>query len=310
MKVKGKGKGKKAKKSSKKRQDDWEYDGGAGIVDSQVQEDLKSRFHNQERDERIRRGNLKQIFSKRERDRRSKMSKKIKFQEILVEVKPALSENLPKEKNFASRVKKNPLSPYERLASLFENHNIEIQNSTINSKDAKAVSEGVPIVHQSLAADDFRCSFNPYEWFFEVSKESGNVYESSKQSKLILLKEFQCESKNAVHTSNKLFGNLISTLYESFIKELSGRILTISQIPGITKPWKTAGVVCPWVPITTDFGRALLPYLISYADAMLEVSRKGIVERMDDRHIGSTSTEEAVLEAALFHIATHVVKAR
>ena len=107
---KAKGKGKKVKKSSKGRKDDWSFEGGASIVDpGTIEKSIQHENgrngstrvyrHTQEKDEKFRRADRKQDDRKRKRDFVNKMSKKVKFSDILNNEDPLTSEPHSEDEN-------------------------------------------------------------------------------------------------------------------------------------------------------------------------------------------------------------------
>ena len=302
-------KSKKQKNGSKKRskrEGDWEFDGGTGSNLNSTDESCRTKKNrSQEKDERMRRGAFKQAIRRKEKEAVTKMATKVTFQ--IMQDKPIPSNEVneqPIKKQKPNII--NPQSPFERLLTFVDTNRKEFAVSDVieNSDSLLLLAEkpvgGSDSVVESILPiaidgnDLIEYSVVPYEWFFD--EQSADYCFSEQQTKLIVLKG---------HDSYKLFGNLHPSLFQTYVADIFGRNLSFLQIPNVPKLWSSVDKSkssLPWCCDGSVLGRSVIPYLVTYADSFLEVSR------IDDGEI--VNSEEDVLEAALFHAATHVVRSR
>jgi hypothetical protein len=305
-------KSKKQKNGSKKRSksdSDWEFDGGTGsnnVNNSATESNRSKKFHSQEKDERMRRGAFKQAIRRREKEAVKKMATKVAFKNLIAEEKPILASGVneqPIKKHKPNII--NSQSPFERLLTFVDTNRKEFTES--ESSDSKGELhlaqnpvgdlDSVPSISVTEFKDMIEYSLVPYEWFF--SEQNDRNCSSEQETKPVLLKGL-CKND-----SYKLFGNLHRSLLQTYMMDISGRNLSFLQIPGIPKLWSSIGrnqSSLPWCDGGNVLGRSVIPYLVTYSDSFFEVSR------IDDEEI--VNSEEDVLDAALFHAATHIVRSR
>ena len=305
-------KSKKQKKGSKKRSkgnDDWEFDGGTASNVNSTNESSRTlnKIRSQEKDERMRRGAFKQAIRRKEKESIAKMATKIKFQDLIVdEAIPSSRETEQPQKKKKPNIV-NPQSPFERLLTFVDTNRRDlILSGLVEDPDSKIESQLVPNADEGSIestvltghdnSDTIEYSLVPHEWFFDDHKDNCL---SENQAKLRLLKGL---CKNDAY---KLFGNLHQSLSQTYVADICERSPSFVQIPKLPKLWSSAGrnhSSLPWCIGGSVLGRSILPYLVTYADSFLEVSRT------DDGEI--INSEADVLEAALFHTAAHVVRSR
>ena len=257
----------------------------------------------------MRRGAFKQAIRRKEREAIAKMATKIKFQGLIVAEKavPATGEDeQPPKKKKPNIV--NPQSPFERLLTFvdasrkdfvatdaIEDPESKVEPRSDQNADGGSIESTIQIGNDN--PDIFEYSIVPHEWFFDDHRDN---CVSENQTKLRLLKGL-CKND-----SYKLFGNLHQSLSQTYLADVNERNLSFVQIPKIPKLWSSVGrnhSTLPWCSGGGSIlGRSILPYLVTYADSFLEVSRT------DDGEI--VNSEADILEAALFHAATHVVRSR
>ncbi len=122
------------KKSKSAKKDDWTFEGGVGAVEQQQEDEPRKKRRTQDRDERQRRGRAKIDISKRKKQFTNKMSKKIKFSDVLEkDVSSASVDTEIDSKKVTKEVRLNPLSVNDRLA-LFVSKSLD--NSTFRGDNA------------------------------------------------------------------------------------------------------------------------------------------------------------------------------
>lgn len=141
---KAKGKGKVAKKKGKKsggKKDEWSHEGGLQVLDGREAEnqdgtEKRKRRLTQDREESIRRGKLKNNDRKRKKDFKVKMSKKVKFGDILAEPTDAAASDNESEAEAPRTIefRPNPLDVMDRL-KVFVNKSLQQRVGKSDSED-------------------------------------------------------------------------------------------------------------------------------------------------------------------------------
>lgn len=140
---KAKGKGKVVKKKGKKsggKRDEWSHEGGVQVLDGRDAEnqdgaEKRKRRLTQDREESIRRGKLKNNDRKRQKDFRVKMSKKVKFGDILEKPDEVVTDGESEtEKAHKIELRPNPLGVMDRLKK-FVGKSLKMRESSGSDMD-------------------------------------------------------------------------------------------------------------------------------------------------------------------------------
>ena len=299
---------KKKKKKQKSGADrEWAFEGGqtmeeTGVERNQpVMEGGRMRRQTQDRDERLRRGRMK-IEMRKERDNfRSRMSKKVKFDEN-VGGKPNVSRPVKKVRK-EPPVSSNPMPIFERLQAMIassrgEAYEVRSGSDSDASEDESAsqsYDEGSDTPDNAddkqeeaqEESDDDEGEVNLvgyYDWFFSSPADSGVDVLPASQKSVPLGTLYRTEGSETT---------LSGWLHPSVQPP---RIRRVGDIPGLHKLWVERGEVS----LGKREGR-LLSYLSCYADIFVEVPSK---------KDGATACYDAELTASLRHVVTHVMRAR
>lgn len=335
-KSKGKTGKKKPKKSGGKR-DEWSHEGGM-VLDGRDAENAdddgkRKRRLTQDRDESIRRSKMKNNDRKRKKDFNMKMSKKVKFGDVVNETVASDDEAAATEVVEPKyEVRLNPLSVMDRLKlfvakSLDENDHSDSDNESQEgdgedesgsegSEDGEE-SEDDEIEESDLVGDDVaeqdvrdedldssdeletRRDASNADYYFDAQFNNERDELQQGQAKMRLLGKVE-------NTAYDIYGQLNfpaedddeDTNRDNVALPIApGPYSSISQIPGLHKLFR-GPAACERIDPRTidDVNSHLLPYLASYADTFVEGRE--------------ASNDTSLLNGMLLHTVSHTVKAR
>jgi hypothetical protein len=305
-------------------------EGGVRAIDGAAPVEPKKRVRTQERDEQFRRSRLKQDERKRKMDFTYKMSKKVKFSDIL---QPASAKIDAEDATDESPIKRqhipNTLPVVDRLKilvgkSMLSSEASEIKPRKVERQHAdKRSSDNDHKNDSSMAEEVNEIVDNPsYELSFALQATANTVpdlevvendvaYDSDQDSvvnsaiksnlvnpcytwffdKIHDQKELQ-PVKSSVAIKEGITGALSISSHPQLPSITTNSITTVQQIPGLHKLWKYRS---QHVPLNV-FSQQLFPHLLTYSDVYLEGR---------DAH-----NDAMLLETLLMHSIFHVVKSR
>lgn len=312
---------KKKKKGKKSSKDEWNFEGGQTVVDSEKPAKRKG-FHNQAYDDKSKRLAIRSIVKKRKHQFESKMSKKVKFDNSTEEEKEEHLMN-DREKNENKRKENRPPNPnptVDRLnrlisASLSKNGvNLELSENSDSEEDEESVDNETADENETAEIEQNKEDFEVNDHEIDDNDlilENNEIMDNNQISKISKNFEFITESgsdglkydkqlititKDKMSYLYKINGTkdeIYGAINENV--ELSKKpICTPFDIPGINKMFLSENGED--LTYFNELGQQILPFLLTYADGFIE-GRK-------------YKNEGFLLEPILFHLLNHVLNAR
>lgn len=294
-----KGKGGKTKET-------WSHDGGAVFVEGAkaVGKVFKKGVprQTQEKDEWIRRGRLKSINRQRTENVVKKLTKKLKFTDVLDE---PLDESKPQVNE---RIRFEPPAPNRQPAILRlrqflraedDDDEDDVENDFVESED------------ESVLSDEEIGAAETHSKFTKLSDETADVEELNDQA-LAAENIVDCQGEDfwrlkqfaSTLDGNRAANNKLTLLDSLHDMEVLGTVIDantsshfvrvrkvgeIPNLPNVLRPYAEA-------PVGSPLESMLLSYLLTYGDALIEGR---------DYH-----NDAAFTKAVVYHTAVHLVKSK